>query len=232
MHEVQSQVASDAIGNIRTVASFCAENKVMDLYQKKCTTKKKSWIDLGTVSSINFGIAQLIFYTTNALCFYSGAILIQHNKATVQEVFKVYIFYNIYFFFCLYSPMYIHVPLTKIYVNANHFDLLQVYMALMISAIGIATASGIALDKNKITALANSAYEMLNTKPQIDSSSSKGSRFTTLVGDIELKNVSFTYPSRPNVQILKELCLRVPAGKVVKTFPLLFFFFHIIRILN
>lgn len=128
--------------------------------------------------------------------------------------------------------MYIHVPLTKIYVNANHFDLLQVYMALMISAIGIATASGISLDKNKTTALANSAYEMLNTKPQIDSSSSKGSRFTTLVGDIELKNVSFTYPSRPNVQILKELCLRVPAGKVVKKFPLLFFFFHIIRILN
>lgn len=172
MHEVQSQVASDAIGNIRTVASFCAEKKVMDLYQKKC------WIHLGTKSSINFGFAQFIFYTTNALCFYSGAILVQHNKATVQEVFKV-------------------------------------YLALMISAMGIATASGIALDTNKASALANSAYEMLNRKPQIDSSSSKGSRLTILVGDIEFKNVSFTYPSRPNVQILKELCLRVPAGKTV-----------------
>jgi hypothetical protein len=36
MYEEASQVANDAVGSIRTVASFCAEDKVMELYRKKC----------------------------------------------------------------------------------------------------------------------------------------------------------------------------------------------------
>lgn len=93
---------------------------------------------------------------------------------------------------------------------------LQVYLALMVSAIGITAASGMALDTNKSTDLANSVCEILDGKPKIDSNSSKGLRLLSLVGDIEFKNVSFTYPFRPNVQILKELCLSIPAGKVLK----------------
>lgn len=101
MHEKQEKVASDAISNIRTVASFCAENKVMNIYQKKSSTEMKCWIRLGVVSSMNFGISQFNFYSTNALCFYMGAILVQQNKSTVDEVFKVHTVTNVFFFLCL-----------------------------------------------------------------------------------------------------------------------------------
>ena len=74
----QSQVASDAIGNIRTVASICAEDKVMELYRKKSGTKMTHWIRLGIIS-INFGISQFGYFFTSALCFYIGSVLVEQK---------------------------------------------------------------------------------------------------------------------------------------------------------
>ena len=89
MYEEASQVANDAVGSIRTVASFCAEKKVMDMYQQKCDAPLKQGVRLGLVSGAGFGFSFFALYCTNAFCFYIGAILIQHGKATFGEVFKV-----------------------------------------------------------------------------------------------------------------------------------------------
>ncbi|KMS95115.1 hypothetical protein BVRB_012190 [Beta vulgaris subsp. vulgaris] len=90
MYEEASQVANDAVGSIRTVASFCAENKVMDLYKKKCEAPVKSGVRLGLISGLGFGFSFLALYCTNAFCFYIGAILIHHGKATFAQVFQVF----------------------------------------------------------------------------------------------------------------------------------------------
>lgn len=89
MYEEASQVANDAVGSIRTVASFCSEEKVMDLYQKKCEGPKKHGVRLGLISGIGFGFSYFALYCTNAFCFYIGSVLVQHGKATFGEVFKV-----------------------------------------------------------------------------------------------------------------------------------------------
>lgn len=89
MYEEASQVANDAVGSIRTVASFCAEKKVMDMYQQKCDAPMKQGVRLGLVSGAGFGFSFFALYCTNAFCFYIGAILVQHGKATFGEVFKV-----------------------------------------------------------------------------------------------------------------------------------------------
>ncbi|GFR58628.1 multidrug resistance protein 1 [Elysia marginata] len=49
----------------------------------------------------------------------------------------------------------------------------------------------------------------------IDSASEEGLRPQTLTGNISLKNVHFTYPSRADVKILKGMDLTVPAGQTV-----------------
>jgi ATP-binding cassette subfamily B (MDR/TAP) protein 1 len=89
MYEEASQVASDAVGSIRPVASFCSEEKVMDLYQKKCEGPKKQGVRLGLISGIGLGFSYFALYCTNAFCFYIGSVLVQHGKATFGEVFKV-----------------------------------------------------------------------------------------------------------------------------------------------
>lgn len=89
MYEEASQVANDAVGSIRTVASFCAEPKVMDMYKKKCEGPEKQGVRLGMVSGAGFGFSFLVLYCTNAFCFYIGSILVKKGKATFGEVFKV-----------------------------------------------------------------------------------------------------------------------------------------------
>lgn len=91
-------MANDAVSSIRTVASFCAENKVMDLYQKKCETPEKHGVRLGLVSGTGYGFSFLALFCANAFCFYIGAVLVKHGQATFGEVFKVEqgtIFYTI-----------------------------------------------------------------------------------------------------------------------------------------
>lgn len=102
-YEEASQVANDAVGSIRTVASFCAEKKVMDLYEEKCRGPKEQGVRLGLVSGIGFGFSFCALYCVNAFLFYIGAILVQHGKATFSEVFKVkhlgvkFFFWGLYF---------------------------------------------------------------------------------------------------------------------------------------
>ncbi|CAA2957191.1 ABC transporter B family member 9-like [Olea europaea var. sylvestris] len=178
MYEEASQVANDAVGSIRTVASFSAEEKVMEMYQKKCEGPTKQGIKLGIVSGAGFGVGSFALYCTNAFCFYIGAVLIQNGKATFGEVFKV-------------------------------------FFALTMSATGVSQGSAMAPDINKAKDSSASIFEILDSKPRIDSSSDKGTTLDTVKGDIEFQHVSFKYPMRPDIQIFKDLSLTMPSGKTV-----------------
>jgi ATP-binding cassette subfamily B (MDR/TAP) protein 1 len=57
--------------------------------------------------------------------------------------------------------------------------------------------------------------EMIDRKPGIDSEDKKGKALSYVRGEIELKGVYFSYPSRPDTPILQGLNLRIPAGKTV-----------------
>ena len=89
MYEEASQVANDAVGNIRTIASFCAEEKVIELYQKKCEGPIKKGIRQGLISGIGFGLSFLFMYSVYATIFYAGARLVSAGKTTFSDVFRV-----------------------------------------------------------------------------------------------------------------------------------------------
>ena len=89
MYEEASQVANDAVGSIRTVASFCAEEKVMQLYEKKCNGPMKVGIRRALVSGIGFGLSFFFLFFVYAVSFYVGAHLVDHGKTTFNEVFRV-----------------------------------------------------------------------------------------------------------------------------------------------
>lgn len=88
-YEKASEVANDAVGNIRTVASFCAEEKVMEMYKNRCEGPMRSGIKQGLISGIGFGLSVSVLYLFYATSFYAGARLVEDGKATFSDVFRV-----------------------------------------------------------------------------------------------------------------------------------------------
>lgn len=89
MYEEASQVATDAVGNMRTVASFCAEKRVVTKYNQKCQASKNQGIRTGIVGGIGFGFSYTMLYVTSALCYYVGAKFISQGNSDFGGVFKV-----------------------------------------------------------------------------------------------------------------------------------------------
>lgn len=96
MYEEASQVANDAVGTIRTVASYCAEEKIMESYTKKCEGPLKMGIRQGLISGIGFGLSTALVFFAYATAFYAGARLVEAGKTTFGDVFRVSTLYNPY----------------------------------------------------------------------------------------------------------------------------------------
>jgi len=90
MYEEASQVANDAVGSIRTVASFSAEDKVMSLYNEKCSTPLKSGVRQGIISGLGLGIANFLLFSVYAISFWVGARMVEHGETTFGKVFRVF----------------------------------------------------------------------------------------------------------------------------------------------
>ncbi|XP_057415709.1 ABC transporter B family member 11-like [Lotus japonicus] len=178
LYEDASQVANDAVGSIRTVASFCAEEKVMKLYQERCEGPIKTGIRRGIISGISFGLSFLVLYAVYACSFYAGARLVEDGKSTFSDVFRV-------------------------------------FFALSMSALGVSQYSSLAPDSNNTKGAAASIFSILDRKSQIDASDESGMTLEEVNGEIVLNHVSFKYPTRPDVQIFKDLCLTIHSGKTV-----------------
>lgn len=93
-------------------------------------------------------------------------------------------------------------------------EFLQVFFALTISATGVSQSSALAPDTSKAKDSAASIFQILDSRPTIDSSKDEGTTHESVTGIIELEHISFKYPTRPDVQIFRDLTLTIPAGKV------------------
>ncbi|KAG2597027.1 hypothetical protein PVAP13_5KG216000 [Panicum virgatum] len=178
MYEEASQVANDAVSSIRTVASFSAEEKVMDLYKKKCEGPLRTGIRTGIISGIGFGVSFFLLFGVYAASFYAGARLVEERKTTFPKVFRV-------------------------------------FLALAMAAIGVSQSSTLTSDSSKAKSAASSIFAIVDRKSRIDPSEDAGVTVETLRGNIEFQHVSFKYSTRPDVQIFRDLCLTIHAGKTV-----------------
>ncbi|EFJ12488.1 ATP-binding cassette transporter [Selaginella moellendorffii] len=85
-----TKVANDAVSSIRTVASYCMEQKMVRLYTQKCEVTSKSGIRNGMVSGAALGFSNFVLYGSYALSFWYGARLVEEGKTTFQKVFRVF----------------------------------------------------------------------------------------------------------------------------------------------
>ncbi|XP_066306817.1 ABC transporter B family member 5-like [Miscanthus floridulus] len=178
MYEDASQVVTEAISSIRTVASFCAEKRVITSYIQKCQASMKQGIRSGMVGGLGFSFSNLMMYLTYALCFYVGALFVHEGKSTFKDVFRV-------------------------------------YFALIFTAFGISQTSAMATDSTKAQESTTSILAIIDRRSKINSTSDEGVILEKVDGNIDFSHVSFKYPSRPDVQVLSDITLAIPARKTV-----------------
>ncbi|KAL1553054.1 ATP-binding cassette, sub-B (MDR TAP), member 4 [Salvia divinorum] len=178
MYEEASQVANDAVGTIRTVASYCAEEKIMEMYRKKCEGPVKMGIKQGLISGTGFGLSLALLFFAYATAFYAGARLVESGKTTFADVFRV-------------------------------------FFAINMAAVAVSQSSTFAPDSSKAKSATASIFSILDRRSNIDPSDESGTILENFKGEIELRHISFKYPTRPNIRIFRDLSLTIHSGKTV-----------------
>ncbi|KAL7136709.1 hypothetical protein ABFS83_10G048600 [Erythranthe nasuta] len=105
------------------------------------------------------------------------------------------------------------------YLVRHHFTngglAISTMFAVMIGglALGQSAPSMAAFAKAKVAAA--KIYQIIDHKPSVDRNNESGLELETITGQLNLQNIDFSYPSRPDIQILNNFSLSVPAGKTI-----------------
>ncbi|XP_014749850.1 PREDICTED: ATP-binding cassette sub-family B member 5 isoform X2 [Sturnus vulgaris] len=97
----------------------------------------------------------------------------------------------------------------------NFENVFIVYSAVVFAAMNVGQSSSMAPDYGKARMSAQRIFQLLNRKPLIDSYSEQGEKLSHFEGNIEFRNVHFVYPTRPEVQVLQGLSVKVKKGQTL-----------------
>ncbi|KAG9233851.1 P-loop containing nucleoside triphosphate hydrolase protein [Amylocarpus encephaloides] len=176
-------VASAGLANIPLIQAFGANARLEAVFAGHLAASQKSGIQKAFAASIQLGSMYFIAYSANALAYWQGSRQIAESVDQNGG-------------------------------NASIGAVFTVILLLVDSSFVISQVAPFL----QIFATAVSAFEKLvatiHRTSTIDGTShSEGEMLTEVSGDLEFRDVSFTYPSRPDVQVLQSFSLRIPATK-------------------
>eukprot|EP01130_Rhizamoeba_saxonica_P018964 TRINITY_DN9689_c0_g1_i1.p1 TRINITY_DN9689_c0_g1~~TRINITY_DN9689_c0_g1_i1.p1 ORF type:complete len:604 (+),score=160.59 TRINITY_DN9689_c0_g1_i1:42-1853(+) len=91
-------------------------------------------------------------------------------------------------------------------------DVLTVFFSIIIGAMGVGQGSQLSPDVAKAKGAAGQIFHLINRTPEIASGET---RIKKMKGLIKFKKVRFTYPTRPDVTVLKKFSLSIKPGQTV-----------------
>ncbi|CAO2186505.1 unnamed protein product [Urochloa humidicola] len=179
-HARATQIAGEAVANLRTVAAFNAERKIAGLFEANLRGPLRRCVWKGQVAGSGYGVAQFLLYASYALGLWYAAWLVKHGVSDFSRTIRV-------------------------------------FMVLMVSANGAAETLTLAPDFVKGGRAMRSVFETIDRETEVepDDVDAAPVPLDRVRGEVELRHVDFAYPSRPDVQVLRDLTLRARAGKTL-----------------
>ncbi|KAJ0431507.1 putative ABC-type xenobiotic transporter [Helianthus annuus] len=171
-----NMLAGEAVSNIRTVAAFCSENKVLDLYSRELVGPAKQSFNRGQIAGLFYGVSQFFIFSSYGLALWYGSVLMERGLSGFKSVMKS-------------------------------------FMILIVTALAMGETLAMAPDLLKGNQMVASVFEVLDRRTQVVSD--VGEELTRVEGTIELRGVTFSYPSRPDIMIFRDFDLKVRAGKTM-----------------
>lgn len=83
-----NMLAGEAVSNIRTVAAFCAEEKILDLYARELVEPSKNSFTRGQIAGIFYGICQFFIFSSYGLALWYGSVLMEKELAGFKSIMK------------------------------------------------------------------------------------------------------------------------------------------------
>lgn len=178
-HVKATQLAGEAIANVRTVAAFNSEAKIVGLFTSNLEAPLQRCFWKGQISGSGYGIAQFALYASYALGLWYASWLVKHGISDFSKTIRV-------------------------------------FMVLMVSANGAAETLTLAPDFIKGGRAMKSVFDLLDRRTEIEPDDQDATPVPDrLRGEVELKHVDFSYPTRPDMPVFRDLNLRARAGKTL-----------------
>ncbi|KAL2944676.1 ABC transporter B family member 13 [Bienertia sinuspersici] len=95
----------------------------------------------------------------------------------------------------------------------NFGDIITSFLVLIVTAFAVAEASALTSEIMKGSEALGSVFTILNRKTTIISDDVTSKLLKDIRGDLEFRDVTFTYPTRPQITVVKNLNLEIPSGK-------------------
>uniref|UniRef100_A0A0E0EP56 ABC transporter B family member 1 n=1 Tax=Oryza meridionalis TaxID=40149 RepID=A0A0E0EP56_9ORYZ len=178
-HARATQIAGEAVANVRTVAAFGSEAKIAGLFEANLAGPLRRCFWKGQIAGSGYGVAQFLLYASYALGLWYAAWLVKHGVSDFSKTIRV-------------------------------------FMVLMVSANGAAETLTLAPDFVKGGRAMQAVFEAMDRRTEIEPDDVDAAAVPERPrGEVELKHVDFAYPSRPEVQVFRDLSLRARAGRTL-----------------
>jgi ATP-binding cassette, subfamily B (MDR/TAP), member 1 len=90
-HAKSSMVAGEGVSNIRTVAAFNAQSKILSLFSHELRVREQQILHRSQTSGLLFGLSQLCLYSSETLILWYGSHLVRSHGSTFSKVIKVFV---------------------------------------------------------------------------------------------------------------------------------------------
>lgn len=87
-------------------------------------------------------------------------------------------------------------------------------MSVILASTNLTSLAPHFVDFTQAASAASKLFSLIDRTSGMDPFSTTGERPSEVNGVIELENVRFAYPTRPNTTVLQDFSLAIPAGKV------------------
>uniref|UniRef100_A0A6N2LC84 ABC transporter domain-containing protein n=1 Tax=Salix viminalis TaxID=40686 RepID=A0A6N2LC84_SALVM len=171
-----SKLAADAVSNLRTIASFSSQERILKMLEKVQEGPRRENIRQSLLAGVGLSASRSLMSCTLALDYWYGGKLIGQGCLTYKAMFETFL----------------------ILVSTGHV---------------IADAGSMTMDLSRGSDSIRSVFALLGRSTKIEPEDPDGFRPEKITGHVELENVDFSYPARPNVMIFKDFSINIEAGK-------------------
>ncbi|KAL0852199.1 hypothetical protein ABMA28_000423 [Loxostege sticticalis] len=185
-YSLAGKQAEEVLKSVRTVVAFGGEHKEIERYKRSLEPAERYGRKRGLYTGLGTGFNWVLTFSLNAIGLTYGTRLVLEDFDKPSE--------------------------EKKYLVGVVFSILfSVYMATQSITFCVPHVETFAAARGAAASL----FELLERDPKIDSMAKTGVSPRRVIGEIKLEDVHFSYPSRPDIKVLKGFSLHVKPGECV-----------------